>query len=48
MVEVVAEDEGGPWNGGVGTKGEGDAVLVGFVGGGGEVGGCGWGIWRQA
>lgn len=48
MVEVIAEDEGGARNGGVRAEGEGDAVLIGFVGCAGEVGGRWRGVGGQA
>lgn len=48
MVEVVAEDEGRAGDGAVGAEGEGDAVLVVLVRGGGEVGACGGGVGGEA
>lgn len=40
MVEVIAEDERRAGDRSMGTQGEGYAVLIGFVWGLGEVGGC--------
>ena len=38
VVEIIAEDEGGPWNAFVRKNGKRDAVLVVFVGVGRKVG----------
>jgi hypothetical protein len=48
VVEIVAEDEGGAGDGLFREKGEGDGVLVVGVGGVGEVGGCGGGVFGEA